>query len=133
MSALTSCRTFARLLARAIVDTPQIRGVNNLVGSEITQQDRHMSWFIESIGCRGLYFVDSCTPGLTAAAFAETRAELPIAIGDVFLDHDRSSEEMPPAWDGAHRIEQHTGFVVLITQPYPKTLDFFGVEAERTA
>ena len=58
MSALTSCRTFARLLARAIVDTPQIRGVNNLVGSEITQQDRHMSWFIGSIGCRGLYFVD---------------------------------------------------------------------------
>ena len=40
---------------------------------------------------------------------------------------------MQPAWDGAHQIEQHTGFVVLITQPYPKTLDFFGVEAERTA
>tara|TARA_A100000164_G_C21809387_1_gene724730 strand:- start:314 stop:748 length:435 start_codon:yes stop_codon:yes gene_type:complete len=124
MSALTSCRTFARLLARAIVDTPQIRGVNNLMGSEITQQNRHMSWFIENIGCRGLYFVDSRTPRLTVAAFAETRAELPIASGDVFLDHDRSSEEMPPAWDGAHRLAQHTGFVVLITQPYPKTLDF---------
>ena len=125
MSALTSCRTFARLLARAIVDTPQIRGVNHLMGSEITQQDRHMSWFIENIGCRGLYFVDSRTPGLTVAAFAETRAELPIASGDVFLDHDRSSEEMPPAWDGAHRLAQHTGFVVLITQPYPKTLIFW--------
>lgn len=97
MSALTSRTTFARLLARAIVDTPQIRGVNNLMGSEFTQQDRQMSWFIENIGCGGLYFVDSRTTCLTVAASAETRAELPIASGDVFLDHERSSEEMPPA------------------------------------
>ena len=83
-----------------------------------------MSWFIENISCRGLYFVDSRTTGLTVAAYAETRAELQNANGDVFLDHDRSSEEMPPAWDGAHRLAQHTGFVVLITQLYPKTLDF---------
>ena len=38
MSALTSRTIFPRLLARAIVDTPQILGVNNLMGSEITQQ-----------------------------------------------------------------------------------------------
>ena len=43
MSALTSRTTFPRLLARTIVDTPQIRGVNNLMGSEITQQDREMN------------------------------------------------------------------------------------------
>ena len=79
---------------------------------------------IEKIGCRGLYFVDSRTTGLTVAASAETRTELQNASSDVFLDHDRSSEEMPPAWDGAHRLAQHTGLVVLITQPYPKTLDF---------
>jgi len=72
-----------------------------------------MRWFIENIGCRGLYFVVWRTTGLTVAASAETRAELQNASSDVLLDHDRSLEEIPPAWDRTHRLAQHTGFVVL--------------------
>lgn len=124
LSASTSRVTFARLLASAIADIPYIRGVNNHMGSELTQQDREMSWLMENIGSRGLYFVDSRTTDLTVAASAATRAGVQNASRDVFLDHDRSTEKMTAAWDKAHRLAKQKGSAVLIAHPYPETLDF---------
>ena len=115
---------FARSLANAIADIPYIRGVNNHMGSQLTQQQREMSWLMENIGSRGLYFVDSRTTDLTVAASVATRTGVLNASRYVFLDHDVSRPEMAAAWQRAHHLAHQNGTAIVIAHPYPETLDF---------
>lgn len=115
---------FARSLASAIADIPYIRGVNNHMGSELTQQDREMRWLMENIGSRGLFFVDSRTTELTVAATTATQEGVPNASRDVFLDHDTSEIEMSAAWQRVHQLAHQNGSAILIAHPYQETLDF---------
>ena len=116
--------TFAISLAQAIADIPHIRGVNNHMSSQLTQQQREMSWLMENIGSRGLYFVDSRTTDLTVAASIATRTGVLNASRDVFLDHDVPIPEIAAAWQRAHHLAQQKGTAIVIAHPYPQTLDF---------
>ena len=59
---------FRATLNAAILQIPHLQGVNNHMGSELTQHPQQMVWLMDELKQQGLYFVDSRTSKETVAA-----------------------------------------------------------------
>ena len=80
------------LLARELDRLPHVRGVNNHMGSSLTQDREKMRTVLETLSRHGLLFDDSRTSG-KSVAFEEARhMRVPSLVRDVFVDGE--SEEM---------------------------------------
>lgn len=70
------------------------KGVNNHMGSRLTQDAEAMQAVMTSLQGRGLYFVDSVTIPESVAADEAKKAGLDYAKRDVFLDHFPDEENV---------------------------------------
>jgi polysaccharide deacetylase 2 family uncharacterized protein YibQ len=103
---------------------PHVRGVNNHMGSLLTQQQHSMTWVMDVIEQRGLYFVDSLTNPASVAAETAEKTGIPSAERDVFLDNERELGSLVKQFQQALNVARKQGHVILIGHPYPETLDF---------
>lgn len=103
---------------------PHVQGVNNHMGSLLTTKQDSMSWVMDVVEKRGLYFVDSLTNPNSVAAETATRAGIPSAERDVFLDNERDLNGLVKQFQQALNVARKNGHVILIGHPYPETLDF---------
>jgi polysaccharide deacetylase 2 family uncharacterized protein YibQ len=90
--ALLSGMSHARvkeLIESALRAVPGASGVNNHMGSRLTEQEQTMRWVMEDLRGRGLYFLDSLTSPKSVAGSAAVQAGLAWARRDVFLDNVR--------------------------------------------
>ena len=76
-------------LGRAINAVPHARGVNNHMGSLLTQLPQPMDWVMATLKQRQLYFIDSRTSEKTVAAQRAASRQLPHLQRDIFLDNER--------------------------------------------
>lgn len=103
---------------------PTVRGVNNHMGSALTQERVAMGWVMEELAPRDLYFIDSRTsPSSQALASARDRT-IPSARRDVFLDNVRSPAAIRRQFDLLIRLAHQRGRAIAIGHPYPETLAF---------
>lgn len=97
-------------------------GINNHMGSRLTQDPKAMTWVMEELKSRNLAFVDSVTiPGSIAADVAQEEG-VPFAVREVFLDHKESEAAV---WRQLAEVEQRArreGYVVAIGHPRPETI-----------
>ncbi len=77
------------LVASALRAVPGASGVNNHMGSRLSEQERPMRWVMEELRVRGLYFLDSLTSPVSVAGSEAARSGLAWARRDVFLDNVR--------------------------------------------
>ncbi len=77
------------LIESALRAVPGAAGVNNHMGSRLTEQEQPMRWVMEELRGRGLYFLDSLTSPKSVAGSAAAQAGLAWARRDVFLDNVR--------------------------------------------
>ncbi len=113
-----------RELRRMLDALPQIRGVNNHMGSALTQEREAMNWVMAELAPRGLYFIDSrTTPGSQALGAAQRHA-LPSARRDIFLDNVRTQEAIEQQFQALLRLARARGQAIAIGHPYPETLSF---------
>lgn len=77
------------LLDRALRSVPGASGVNNHMGSRLSEQEQPMLWVMDELRARGLYFLDSLTSPDSAAGRAAGRAGIAWTQRDVFLDNVR--------------------------------------------
>lgn len=113
-----------RALAKMLDTLPTVRGVNNHMGSALTQERRPMDWVMDELRQRGLYFIDSRTsPGSQALASARQSA-IPSARRDVFLDNVRTQEAIHLQFNTLIRLAHQRGQAIAIGHPYPETLAF---------
>jgi len=104
---------------------PYIRGVNNHMGSHLTEFDFFMRPVMDSIRSYDsrLYFLDSRTSPLSVAHAQALDAGLPSIQRDVFLDNENHAESIYlqfRIW--LTRAREH-GSAIAIGHPYPETLE----------
>lgn len=67
-------------------DVPYIRGVNNHMGSKLTEMERPMTQVLETLKGKNLYFVDSRTSGRSVAYDLARSMGIPAGASNLFLD-----------------------------------------------
>ena len=103
---------------------PHVQGINNHMGSLLTQKDEHMQWVMEIVKQRGLYFIDSLTSNHSVALQQARKIGIPSLKRDVFLDNELDTASLQEQFDVAVSIAKKRGYAVLIGHPYPETLAF---------
>ncbi len=115
---------FQESVQLSINSVPHARGVNNHMGSLLTQHPGHMSWLMEVLSNRSdnLYFVDSKTTSLTVASQIAKEHYIPNISRDVFIDSSRNEEDIRRQLKYLKKIAKRKGYAVAIGHPYPSTI-----------
>lgn len=103
---------------------PFIVGVNNHMGSLLTQHQVPMNWIMAELRKRRLFFIDSRTSPYSVARKVAFKKQIPSLTRDVFLDHDQSLEAIDLAFEKLIRIARWQGYAIGIGHPYPNTLAY---------
>ena len=120
-----SRQEFVRQLNANIASVPYIKGINNHMGSLLTQHPGHMSWLMEELSkLDDMYFVDSLTNVKSVAATFATEHEIPNLVRDVFLDPDPNPQTIKRQFNRLINIANKRGYAIAIAHPYPSTLNF---------
>ncbi len=111
-----------RRLLNDIASVPGIIGINNHMGSRLTEDPRKMAQVMAVIKGRGLFFLDSRTIADSVAYQSAVKAGIPALQRDVFLDNERSVAMILEHFQVLIEIARVKGYAVGIGHPYPETL-----------
>lgn len=98
-------------------------GVNNHMGSALTQDPERMAWVMATLLERNLYFIDSRTSAATQAHNVATAMSVPSLSRDVFLDNVRNREAIDEQLKKLTELARERGYAIGIGHPYPETLN----------
>lgn len=102
---------------------PHAVGVNNHMGSRMTQDEAAMRRLLEALRARGnLFFVDSRTGPNSTTARVGRSLGVPILTRDVFLDHEIDPAAIRARLDELVAIARRRGHAIGIGHPHPQTL-----------
>lgn len=124
LTAELSREEFRASLVAALDDVPGVRGVNNHMGSDLTQRRRQMAWLMQELRWRDLYFVDSRTSDKTVAATVAAEFRVPHLSRQVFLDNDASLEAIDERFGVLTAKAREEGIAVAIGHPYRETIEY---------
>ncbi|AHL77308.1 polysaccharide deacetylase [Stutzerimonas stutzeri] len=111
-----------RRLDNALTKVPHSSGVNNHMGSQMTDRQPPMAALMSELQQRHLFFLDSRTNPGTIAAAAAQQIGLASLSRDIFLDDDPSPEAVAAQFRAAIQLARKQGSVVVIGHPHPATL-----------
>ncbi|TLS68567.1 divergent polysaccharide deacetylase family protein [Mariprofundus erugo] len=103
---------------------PYVEGVNNHMGSALTQLQQPMQWVMQVCREKGLFFVDSKTSPHSVAARAASEAGIERASRAFFLDHDVEPLPLKQAWEKARTCAKAGRRCIVIGHPHPETVAF---------
>jgi polysaccharide deacetylase 2 family uncharacterized protein YibQ len=124
LTAEQSEQEFHATLDRALHELPQVRGVNNHMGSDLTQRREQMAWLMDGLLRHGLYFVDSRTSADSVAAQTAIEHGVPNLSRQVFLDNERNQRSIAERFRRLLGLVEKSGMAVGIGHPYPETVEF---------
>jgi polysaccharide deacetylase 2 family uncharacterized protein YibQ len=101
---------------------PHVRGVNNHMGSRITQEEAVMRPVLEILRERNLFFIDSRTSGQSIAYDLARQMGMRTAYRQIFLDSTVGEDFSRQKMADLLRLSQKTGHAVAIAHPFPETL-----------
>ncbi len=111
------------VLLQDLASIPHVQGINNHMGSLLTQRPQSMDWLMYAVKQQdNLYFVDSRTTAATVALQSARAHRIPSTRRDVFLDHDPRPQAIRIQ---LKRLLQHArkyGSAVAIGHPHVDTL-----------
>lgn len=124
--ALTLDTTEAELktiLSDAFAAVPHAEGVNNHMGSLLTQHPGHMRWLMQALACRkASFFIDSFTSADSVALDTAIAEHLPATRRHVFLDSDPNFDAIVAELERLIALARRDGYAVAIGHPLPETL-----------
>lgn len=119
-----SAQDFARVLRDNLDSVPHVQGLNNHMGSLLTQLRPQMQWVMKEARQRQLFFVDSGTTPDSVAWQVARDAGIPYLRRDIFLDHEQTPAFVHQQFQKTLRIARDRGWAVAIGHPYPVTVDY---------
>lgn len=114
----------AMTLRRALRSIPHVQGVNNHMGSLLTQQFRAMDWVMAELTHYPVYFVDSRTIASSVAGDVAAAYRIPTLTRDVFLDHEQTEEYVDRQFQLLIKRAKENGSAVGIGHPHKVTVDY---------
>lgn len=111
-------------LKRALASVPGATGVNNHMGSLLTQVKEPMDWVMETIAGRNLLFIDSRTTAATVAEATARSRNVPAMSRDVFLDNRRNAASIHEQFRLLLKKARKKGTAIGVGHPYEETLDY---------
>jgi polysaccharide deacetylase 2 family uncharacterized protein YibQ len=97
-------------------------GINNHMGSKVTQNRHIMGLVMEELKQRNLFFVDSKTINTSVAADLAARHGLAYAERDVFLDHHDNINFVESSLRQLESIAHRKGYAIAIGHPKEATI-----------
>lgn len=98
-----------------------IVGINNHMGSLLTEKTSAMESVMEVLKKRGMFFLDSKTTSKSVAGEAAEKAEVVYASRDVFLDNKNEYDYIMGQFKTAEKVAQKKGYAVVIGHPHAET------------
>lgn len=125
--------TFKKVLLKSIASIPHIQGINNHMGSALTQNSLAMKWVMETLKQEQLYFVDSLTSPKSVAYQQAKNYQLPALRRHIFLDNNKDPKALLLQWNKALNIAEKSGRAILIGHPYPESHAFLAKQIPKLA
>ena len=114
---------FVSTLQANIEAVPFASGLNNHMGSLLTQHPGTMAWLMQALGEDGeLFFVDSRTTSATVARQLAGEYGIPSMSRNVFLDNEPDPEAVRAQFRQLLEIARREGTALGIGHPHPATL-----------
>ncbi|MEQ9545121.1 MAG: divergent polysaccharide deacetylase family protein [Marinobacter sp.] len=111
-------------LRRALQSIPHVKGVNNHMGSLLTQQLQPMDWVMSELDLYPVYFVDSRTIASSIAGQVAGAYRIPTLTRDVFLDHEQTEEFVDRQFRLLIKRARENGSAIGIGHPHKVTVDY---------
>lgn len=111
-------------LRRSLQAIPHVSGVNNHMGSRLTQMMEPMEWVMSELYQYPLYFVDSRTIANSVAGDVAEAYRIPTLTRDVFLDHEQTEEFVHSQFQRLIRLARENGSAIGIGHPHKVTVDY---------
>ncbi len=112
-----------RQLEKNLDAVPDIKGVNNHMGSKMTAESSQMYQVFTILKKRGLFFIDSRTTAQTLCKPSARLFQIPFAQRDIFLDHRQDPAFIRRQLKELVRIAQQHGQAIGIGHPHTVTYD----------
>lgn len=109
-------------LDKAFASFDGYKGLNNHMGSRVTQNTSIMRRVMERLKERDLYFVDSKTIGSSVAGDVARAYGLRTSDRDVFLDHVNNIDFVRSALRDVERVADRKGYAIAIGHPKAVTI-----------
>ncbi|MEW6998854.1 divergent polysaccharide deacetylase family protein [Colwelliaceae bacterium BS250] len=123
--ALTSTMDEANVkktLAASFADIPHVIGINNHMGSLLTQQSAPMAWTMQFLKDNDLFFLDSRTSKYSQAEYIAQRLGVPSLHRHIFLDNKIDEHYIEQQFKKLISSCKRNGAVVAIAHPHPATI-----------
>ncbi len=117
-------QTLTLTLRRALQSIPHVQGVNNHMGSLLTQQLKAMDWVMKELNRYPLYFVDSRTIASSVAGDVARAYSIPSVTRDIFLDHEQTEEFLDRQFRLLIKRAKEKGTAIAIGHPHKVTVDY---------
>ena len=114
----------AMVLDQAVRLVPFATGINNHMGSALTQEPQAMVWLMRAAKHHKLFFVDSRTTHKTVASDIALQENIRTASRDVFLDNDKSLYSIDKEFRRLLALAKQRKTAIAIGHPYPSTLRY---------
>jgi polysaccharide deacetylase 2 family uncharacterized protein YibQ len=110
------------LVEESLSRVPYVEGVNNHMGSKITQEEPVMRPILDLLKSRDLYFIDSRTTAESIAFDLARKMGLRTAYRNIFLDSSVGVDFSKKKIIDLFRLSQKKGKAIGIGHPFPETL-----------
>lgn len=110
------------MIDKYLKELPEVKGVNNHMGSAFTENEAKMIAVMNEIKKRKLFYIDSRTTRQTVAAHVAKKLGVPTASRSVFLDNDLSTEAIQLQLERLIGIAKQKNEAIAIGHPHHQTI-----------
>ena len=116
------------LLKESINVVPHIVGINNHMGSEVTQDEPIMKALLTLVKEKNFFFIDSMTTGKSVCGEVASELHLSFEARDVFLDNEQTYTYESGQLDELIKLAKRHGKAIAICHPHPVTAQVLAQE-----
>lgn len=116
----TRLEDIAKILDRNLASVRGAVGMNNHMGSRVTENEAAMAEVLRYCRAHGLYFLDSKTSYNSLVPRVARRERIHLESRDVFLDVQHDRETVRRAWESTVAKARKNGYVVAIGHIWSK-------------
>ncbi len=109
-------------LSQSLAEVPFAIGINNHMGSHLTQLAEPMYWTMGFLKQHGLLFLDSKTSPYSKASIIAQKLGVPVQGRHVFLDNQLTDNYINQQFQLLIKQAQNHHFAIAIAHPHPETI-----------